>query len=144
MRLTAFGVAALLLAPALACGADGNAGLKRLVESSETIVGGEIVTEPIGEVDEIGVKYYLFKVRVTESFKGDLMVGKVVLVTQERFEATDEEKPPYFKKGGKVVVFSGPASIGGEPHLSVADAWFGVLRRTEMLVYQVRLMTKGR
>lgn len=133
---------ALLLTPTLTFAAH-NTNMKRLVESSETIVAGEIITEPIGEVDEIGVKYYLFKVRVTESLKGGTMVGKVILVTQERFEATDYEKPPHFVKGAKIVAFGGPISIGDSPHLSVSDAWFGVLRYTDTMAYHIKLMVKG-
>ncbi len=123
MRCFLLAVTAFAMLPSGARADDSDDTLRYYLSKTELCVGGTIVTEPIGIVDEAGIVNYACDFAVSEVLKGELKDRKI-RVNVIRHEIAEADRLPSLKEGAKCILFlkAQPRSI---PPWATVDFWFG-------------------
>ena len=110
-----------LLAPSALLRADsGDDTLDHSIEKSDLIISGKILSEVIGEQEEMGVSVYHHKIEVIGVLHGKSPNQKRFDFHINRFESSEADALPYMKRGSKCIFF-----LKKKPYWREADVWSG-------------------
>lgn len=104
--------------------------LAALHSRSDVVVLGEFTSDPIGQSGEQGVIGYQAEFRIAELLKGEIgeqrKPGGTIVVNTIRFEFEPEDRLPYFKQGGRAILFLKCNDRQSPVTYTIFDQWFGI------------------
>jgi len=105
---------------------DSDDTLKFYLSKSDLVVLGEIITEPMGIIKELGVPNYICEFEISDVLKGNSeLKGQIIKINIMRFEMEEKDRHPLIQKNSELILFL--KSTGSDvPSWATVDFWFGV------------------
>lgn len=121
----------------LASANSGDGTLQHYIRNSELILSGKIVSEVIGEQEEVGVRVYQLKIEIAEVLHGTAPGKAAFSFYINRFELRPGDDLPYMKRNTKCIFLLKKA-----PYWREADMWFGVQPYNSHMANRIKELSK--
>ena len=115
--------------------------LRFYLSKSDLVVLGEITSEPMGFVTELGFMNYVCDFRIEETLKGPKPSTETIDVSIVIFGAP-EDRPPGLKKGGRCILFLKEINRGSVHFWQTADVWFGFQRPNSSMASSLKRLAE--
>ena len=117
--------------------------LKRLINSSESILVVDIIDDPSTDEDSVNVITYNLECKVKGVCKGQIKLNAIINVLIQRTEEVHKkDRPRLLRKGATCVVFLRDRPKGSVPALISTEHWFSVQAATPTLIKNIESFVK--
>jgi hypothetical protein len=117
--------------------ASDNDPLTCLIRSSDVIVAGEVIAEPLRASSEAGIVGYAVELKISQLIKGhevgDRRVGGTIIFSSEQWELEESDRKPELKRGGKFIVFLTCKERQGTSSYTTVDGFLSIQRLSKAL-----------